>query len=221
MSSPRARAAAAALVAIGAGALAATTAITAGCGGPAGPVTASELPTTPRRPDGVVIEPTPALPAPSERAPARGVVALREPLGEEAAREAVRAYVGAFEREDLDALETMLDPEAVALDPRARRSRAGVVEAWRARFKQLDYGHIAGTEIVSLDRVEHFESEDLGVPGAPQRPDVMRPGDLLVRAPVTTPRVAGERYFGDTILLLLRRQEGGGFVIAGVAEDGF
>jgi hypothetical protein len=161
------------------------------------------------------------LPAPKERAAARGVISLREPLGEEAAREAVRAYIAAFEREDLESLEQMLDPHAVSLDSRTRGGRSGLIDAWRARIKQLDYRRIAGAEVVAPDRIEHFESEDLGLSGAPPRPDTMERGDLLVRAPVTTPRVTGERYFGDTIVLLLRRQDAGGFKITGVGEEGW
>jgi len=195
--------------------------VLAACGGSRGPVTAVELPSGPRRPDGVVIEPAAALPSPKERAPARGVVALREPLGEEAAREVVRAYVAAFEREDLEALEQLLTPDAASLEPRSRGSRSAIIEAWRARLKQLDYARIAGAEIVALDRLERYELDDLEAQGAPPRPSDMRPGDVLVRAPVATPRVAGERYFGDYIVMLLRRQEGGHFKIAGLVEEGF
>lgn len=86
-----------------------------GCLG-AGPLeTATELPKTPRRPDGVVIEPPPALPVAGDRAPATGVVALREPLGDKDVEEVVRAYVRAFEREDIDALVQLLAQEAVPL----------------------------------------------------------------------------------------------------------
>ena len=40
--------------------------------------TATEIPKAPRRPDGVVLEPPPALPSPADRAPASGIVALRD-----------------------------------------------------------------------------------------------------------------------------------------------
>jgi hypothetical protein len=52
----------------------------------------------------------------------------------------------------------------------------------------------------------------------------MHPGDVLVRAPITTPRLNGERLFGDVVVLLLRWDEGRtkddrGFRIAGFSEE--
>jgi hypothetical protein len=148
------------------------------------------------------------------------VVALREPLGEEAARDIVRAYVAAFEREDLDGLEQLLTNDAVSLDTRSRGSRSAILDGWRARMKQLEYARIAGSEVVALDRIERYEIDDFEAQGAPPRPAEMRAGDVLVRAPVSTPRIGGDRFFGDTIVMLLRRQEGGRFKIAGIGEEG-
>jgi len=47
---------------------------------------------------------------------------------------------------------------------------------------------------------------------------MMRPGDLLVRVPVATPRAGAEPLFGDVVVLLLRR-EGAAFKIAGEGEE--
>jgi hypothetical protein len=36
----------------------------------------------------------------------------------------------------------------------------------------------------------------------------MRPGEILVRAPIDRTHVAGERLFGDVFVLVLRREDG-------------
>jgi hypothetical protein len=176
------------------------------------------MPTTPRRPDGVVVEPPPALPPIDERAAARGVVALREPLSDEAVKEVVRTYFTLFEHEDLEGLAQLVTTDVVSLDARARGTRSSIFDLWRTRMRQLDYSKLAGLEVVQLDRLEHYGFDDLAGSTSPPRPTVMRSGDTLVRVPISAARVGGERFFGDTLTLLLRREEGR-FKIAGVAED--
>ena len=187
-----------------------------GCGG-GNAVTAIELPKVPRRPDGVLIEPTAALPEPSEQAPARGVVSLQEPLSEAAIRDVVRSYFQAFEREDILALAQLLTPDAVSLDARGI-GRGAILEAWKARLKTLNFSKLAGVDVVEIDQVERFDYDDLGVPSAPARPQEMQRGEVYVRVPVATPSIAGERLFGDTITFLLRREEGH-FKIAAIGEE--
>ena len=36
----------------------------------------------------------------------------------------------------------------------------------------------------------------------------MRAGDLYVRVPIMTPRLNGEQLFGDTVVFVLRREDG-------------
>ncbi len=186
-------------------------------GGPL--VTATEMPKdVTRHPDGVALDPPAALPDAGDRAPARGVVALREPLADDAVGDVVRAYFTAFEREDIEGLAALLTTDVVSLDPRLHGGRSALLQAWTTRMKSLDYAHTAGLENVDPDRFERHAYQDLGTPGAPARPAVMDPGDVLVRAPVTTPRVNGERYFGDVLVLVLRR-EGDRLKIAAVGEE--
>ena len=45
----------------------------------------------------------------------------------------------------------------------------------------------------------------------------MRSGEVLVRAPLEVTRVAGERVFGDVLMMVLRRQDGS-LRIAGYSE---
>src|SRR5580658_7629068 len=75
-------------------------------------VTGVEIPDPPRRPDGVVVEPAPAVPEVTDRAPSSGVVALREPLGNDAVVAVVRAMFRAFAHEDRDALAALLTADA-------------------------------------------------------------------------------------------------------------
>ena len=153
----------------------------------------------------MVLDPPPAVPLATDRAVARGVVALREPLGEDALFDVVRAYTAAFQREDVDGLIQLLTYDAVALDAKGSRSRSTIVDGWRARFRNLDYAKLSGMEIVDVDAIERYAVQDLGGPNAPSRPAEMREGDVLLRIPVAAARIAGERYFGDVIVMLLRR----------------
>ena len=188
----------------------------AACGGD-GWATATELPKTPRRPDGVALDPPPAMPAPADHAQARGVVALREPLADRDVEDVVRAYLRAFEREDEQALIQLLAQDAVSLG-RSGSSRQQLIETWRTKLKSFEYQRLAGLEVARVSQLERHTFETLGGPGAPPRPPEMRPGDLYIRVPIATPRVGSEQLFGDVLVLLLRREEGH-LKIAGQADE--
>ncbi len=186
------------------------------CHGTAPLETATELPKTPRHPDGVVLEPEPALPSPVDRAPATGVVALREPISDKDVEDVVRAYVGAFEREDIDGLVQLITDDAGPLDRAGGRTQ--LIEIWKTKFKNFEYQKLSGAEVALLSRAEKHVYETLGLPGAPSRPAEMRPGDLYVRVPIATPRVGNEQLFGDVLVLMLRRERGR-LRIAGQADE--
>jgi hypothetical protein len=187
-----------------------------GCGGGGWP-TATELPKAPRRPDGVALEPAPAMPSVTDRADARGVVALREPLADKDVEDVVRAYIRAFEREDDQALVQLLAQEAVSLG-RSGSTRQQLIEIWRTKLKSFEYQRLAGLEVARVSQLERHTYETLGGPGAPARPAEMRPGDLYIRVPIATPRVGSEQLFGDVLVLLLRREDGR-LKIAGQADE--
>ncbi|HEX4515750.1 MAG TPA: hypothetical protein VH054_19515, partial [Polyangiaceae bacterium] len=64
-----------------------------GCGG-ANLETQLDLKDATRKPDGVLVEPPPAMPAPEERGTTQaGVLALRQPIGDEQIAEVVKKYV--------------------------------------------------------------------------------------------------------------------------------
>ena len=187
-----------------------------GCGGP-GWESATEMPKTPRRPDGVALEPPPAVPSPLDRADARGVVALREPLADKDVEDLVRAYIRGFEREDDQALVGLLAQDAVSLG-RAGSTRQQLIESWRTKMKSFEYQRLAGLEVARVSEIEWHTYDTLGGPGAPQRPPEMRQGDLYIRVPIATPRLGSEQLFGEHLLLLLRREDGR-LKIAGQADE--
>ncbi len=186
------------------------------CAGAGSLDTATELPKTPRHPDGVVLEPPPVLPAAADRAPAAGVVALREPLPDKDVEDVVRAYVRGFEREDIDALTRLLAQEAAPLGRGGGRQQ--LLEVWNTKIKNFEYQKLAGTEIARVSQIEKHTYETLGTPGGRARPPEMKPGDLYVRVPIITPRVGSEQLFGDVLVLLLRREDGR-LKIAGQADE--
>jgi hypothetical protein len=186
------------------------------CGGGGWP-TAAEMPARPRHPDGVALEPAPAMPSVADRADARGVVALRAPLADKDVEDIVRAYLRAFEREDDQALVLLLAQEASSLG-RAGGTRQQLIESWRAKMKSFEYQRLAGLEIARVSQIERHTYETLGGPGSLPRPSEMRPGDLYVRVPIATPRVGSDQLFGDVLVLLLRREDGR-LKIAGQADE--
>jgi hypothetical protein len=171
-----------------------------------------------RKPDGVVLEPPPALPPTADRSEAAGVVALREPLGEVAVRTVVRALVDAWLRESLEQLVALLTSDAGPLEARAR-GRASLVEGFRQRLHAHEYRRLAGADVVHPERIERYGWNDLVAPNAVPRPTDMRPEELFVRVPLEVTRTGGERLFGDVLLLLLRR-EGDRYLVAAYGELG-
>jgi hypothetical protein len=147
------------------------------------------------------------MPSATARAEARGVVALREPLAGDAVRDLVSGLMDAWQRESLEALSSLLTPDAGPFEARAR-GRAAVVEGWRQRLRAHPYGRLAGMELVRPERIERWDADDFGSADAPARPPDMRPGELYVRVPLEVSRIAGEKFFGEVIVMLVRREEG-------------
>jgi hypothetical protein len=170
----------------------------------------------PRRPDGVVVESSPAIPSAVERAEARGVVALREPIGPERVREVVLAISDAWKRGSLDALRELLTPDAVDLDA-AKGGRTVLLDRWKERLRAFYLDHLPGGSLFALDRLVHYSYDDMSVDGAPPRPAPMRPGDVYVRVPFEGTQLGSDRVFGEVLVLVLRR-EGEQTRVAGYGE---
>ena len=161
----------------------------------------------PRRPDAVVVEPPAALPGAASHADARGVVALREPLGGDALRETVVQVAEAWQQGSLEALVALLTSDAGAIEARAR-GRGPLVEGWRQRLRAHEYARLAGAELVRPERIERWSWDELGASDAPARPPDMRPDEVYVRAPLEVTRLANEKVFDDVMVLLLRLEDG-------------
>ena len=189
---------------------------------PAAVPTVTELPDASRHPDGILLETPPAIPSTSLRAEARGVVALREPLGAEAVRDVVMTIVRAFVREDIGALDATLTVDAVSLDDGARGGRTGsralLIERWRQRMQQLEYSRLQGIEVVRPEKIQHFEYDELGGLDEPTRPQEMKPGDVFARVPIEVSRIGPDKFFGDTWLLVLRRSDATHYKVAAFGE---
>lgn len=186
------------------------------CGGGASIETTTESVKVPRRPDGVVVDPPPAIPSAQERAPAAGVVALREPPLDKDVEEVVRAYFRGFEREDREALAALLTQDATPLGRAG--SRQQLIDIFTVKMRSYEYQKLAGTQIARIAQIEKRTYDSFAAPGAPSRPPTMRAGDLYVRVPVILPRVGGEQLFGDVVVFLLRREDGR-LKIAGEADE--
>ena len=158
-------------------------------------------------PDGVVLDPVSLSPAPVTRGNALGIVSLREPVGEGAVVEFVQEVIDGWEHESLDALLALVAADAGLIDG-SEHGHAALVESWRQRLRAHDYGRLEGAEIVRPERIERWEWDELGTPQTPPRPLGMKPGEILVRAPLEVSRVGGERVFGDVVVMVLRRQDG-------------
>ncbi len=169
-----------------------------------------------RAPDGVVLDTPPVLPEPLARSAAQGVVSLREPPGQDAIAALVQAFLDGWRRESLETLLGLATADAGLIDG-PDHGHAALIESWRQRLRAHDYGRLASAEIVLPERIERWEWDELGTPPRPPRPTGMRSGEVLVRAPLEVTRVAGERVFGDVLLMVLRRQDGS-LRIAGYSE---
>ena len=179
---------------------------------PRGPTfaTLAELPEGPRRPDGVVVDPSPELPAPAEVASkTTGIVALKPPLPDRAARGNVAAFVRAVVSENVEALSELLTSDAT-VTARGRTGAPSLVDHWRARLRHFRYRTLAAEILYQEADIELYRYEDLDVPlpGRPLRPPEMVPHDVLLRVPILVVRAGSERVFGDEILFHLRRDKG-------------
>ncbi len=212
-----AKVASTALAAAALGAALAAGALGAACAGASARArTEAVLPDASRQPDGVVVEVDPALPRVTERASAEGVVALRPGLSNEAVLIVVHRLFRGFTRGGIEALEALVTDDAALLG--APRGRDSLLDEWKTRLKNLSYGKLEASEIVDDAKIERFTYDELGAPGAPERPPSMKRGELLVRFPIATPRVGSEQLFGDEMTLVLRR-DGRNYKIAGFGED--
>jgi hypothetical protein len=198
--------------------------LAAACGAGAGRgpafATLTELPAEPRRPDGVVVDPSPELPPATEATDkTTGIVALKTPLPDRAARTVVAAFFRAVIAENVEALGEICTTDAT-LSAKGRTGAPSVVDHWRARLRHFHYRVLAGEILYQEADIEVYRYEDLEtpLPGRPLRPPEMTASDVLLRVPVLIVRAGNERVFGDDIMFHLRRDKGK-YLIRQLIED--
>lgn len=185
-----------------------------------------------RRPDGVAVDPVEYPPDAADRADSSdGVVALRTPLGADAARETTKSFFNAVTREDLEAVRASMSTDATAINP-STRARENAFYFYSRRFQRLDYFWLTNVAFFQDDRVELFRAEEaaslwadlVGPTATPagttaaSMNDKLEPSDVVVRVPISLPRVGSAALMADEMTLLLRRS-GGRYVIHRLVED--
>jgi hypothetical protein len=186
-------------------------------------VTASELPTERRRPDGVAVDPTSAPPRAKDVAnTGDALVTLRAPVGLEKALTTVRLFFQAIVAEDSDALGAVLTRDALNTNP-SMGGPMGSPSAslfWAHRFRRLDYTKLAGEVIYRENELDVYRADDELTlsPHPAVRADALNAGDVVIRVPIATPRAGLDRLMGDDILVWLRRT-GNEYKIYRLLED--
>lgn len=185
-----------------------------------------------RHPDGVAVDPLDYPPDPKEGGLAsEGVIALRTPLGPEAARETTKSFLVAIAHEDLETLRKLFTPDATSINP-SSRARENAFYFFSRRFGKLDYTFLANVGFFQEERMELYRASEadtvwadtVGPTASPgsgtpsSMNDALDASDVVVRVPLTLPRVGASPLFGDEVTLLLRRS-GGKYAIHRVVED--
>lgn len=207
------------------------TALSIGVIGCAATEHAGSFPDDKRRPDGIAVDPLETPPeAVDSAAASSGVVALRAPLGIDAAHATVRSFFEAVGREDGEALMKVLSIDAVWLNP-SSRAREPAYSMFSRRFGRLDYVSLAGVTFWTEEHV--LEGDDAiaawaelvpsqgpsqSTPSASFSVDSLGPGDVVIRAPIHLGKGGAGSLFGSEIVIALRR-DADRFVIHRLAED--
>jgi hypothetical protein len=188
----------------------------------------SEFAEAPRQPDGVVVDPSPELPAAVDESAAKSVseqagsrrgaavpplVALKPPLPDKLARMVVADFFRAVVTKDPDEVASeiaRLSTTDATTPVRARGGALGLQDIWRTRVRQFRYRTLANEVLYQESDIELYRYDDLEtpLPGRPFRPPEMNRTDVLLKVPLLVVRAGNDRVFGDEIQFLLRRDKG-------------
>lgn len=178
-----------------------------------------------RRAAGIAVDLTSPPPTSQDRAQTKDtIVALRAPLGLEAAHETVDHFFEAVVAEDISALSDLVQDETQVQDTRTGATTAAHPAAalWRQRFQKREYQALSG-ELVYRDadvgtfRGDQIDDLPLAVRYLSSNDDVL-PNDVVLHVPIVTHSLRSERLFGDEIFFWLRRR-GSRYVIYRMAEE--
>lgn len=187
--------------------------------------TASTLETGRRKPDGVAIDPASNPPPAGDRAQSSdGLVTLRTPLGVDRALLALNELVRVILVEDSDGLDALFTRDALAVTTNAPHAGAGQTPSatlwWKQRFHRLDYTRLGGEPILRESELTIYRKGDvLDAPPHPAiRLEALGDDDVVLRAPVVTTRLGADRFFGEELIVWLRR-DGDRYRIYRILED--
>jgi hypothetical protein len=170
----------------------------------------SSAPSSERPAVGAFLDPEPARPSPVARADARGVVSLREPVGERDIARFVQGFLDAWRRESLEDLDSLLSQSSDTGPIEALgRGREAVIENWKDRLKAHahEYARLGG-DLVAPERIEHRDSDEVGSFEGPWPRATLRVGDVYVSAPLRVTSSGSDRLFGNFLVMVLRREKG-------------
>lgn len=164
---------------------------------------------TPRRPDGVVVDPPTAYPPALESASASSTsVTLRAAPDDAAIERFVLSFFDAISRESIEDLGALVARDALTrANPRG--PGAPLLETWRLRLRRLAYEPTAREPAVRGGDVEIFREPLAGRERSLAAPPETEPGDVVIRVRPRPPRGTTDRLFGSEMLLLLRRDAAG------------
>jgi len=178
----------------------------------------------PRRPDGVLVEPPPALPAAEEHGKATdGVLALRQPITNEQIADLVHRFIRAHGDDYASghaAIEDLLERDAVLIGDNNRTApRINITQMFDQRNRQHRIEYQQHGDLSHTERLQRWGYEDLSARSDPPRPNEMRPGDVYVRVPVDAVlSTAGDPLFRATLIVMVRRSADHKLRFAAVGE---
>ena len=159
-----------------------------------------------RQPDGVMVEPEPAIASVRLRASASSALTtLVEPVRDEQVEALVRRLVEACVKEDMEGFASQFASDAGLLDLTGGvGTKAALLDSWRRRFASLDYTRLKGLEVIRPERLGRHAPEEI-----PWRLGQLERTEFVVVVPFEVQRVGSEKLFPDRWILVLRRDPGG------------
>lgn len=154
------------------------------------------------------------------------MVTLRSPLGADLAMALIADFFRKVVIEDDDSLSALFTKDAIAVTGASGGMGGGMGQTpsaplwWEQRFRRLDYSKMAGEVIYREAELEVYRADDAleSPPHRAIRTDALNENDVILRAPIATPRSGQERLFGDQIIFWLRR-DGDRYKIFRLLED--
>ncbi len=155
------------------------------------------------------------------------LLTLRTPLGLPAARKVVHDYFQAVLNESYHTMSELLSSTANVHNIRPSRGaryhrgyERRLLSWWRSRFRRHDYGKLVDRVVYRDADIETYRSDQLDalpydvVHGTSA---TVGDNDIVLRVPIVTQTILGERLFGEEVYFWLRRQNDR-YVIYHVAE---